>query len=170
MIRPDELLRRLTTVEFESDLVASTPRVLRHLLLKHDALRDLRKAYDSGCLLDEQLRTFVNDLLREGAACDRFPYQVALAAIAVMLEARFSLFAEEYLSDLSRIRSDRFSVAARVARECLAAHKQATGTDVRRFPPQGQIRGTCHWTMPGDSGNGEYEADVINEFESFDVA
>ena len=165
-----ELFQRIASVEFQADVVAPTPSVLRHLLRRRWEVRDLQIAYDSGCLLDEQLRTFVNGLLRESAACDRFPYQIALAAIAVMLESRFSLFAEEYLNDLSRIRSDRFSVAARVARECLAARKQATGTDVRRFPPQGPIRGTCHWTVPGDSGNGEYEADVINEFESFEVA
>jgi len=166
----NELLERISSVDFETGLVASTPRVLRQMLLRCPEVRALREAYDAGSLSDEEIRRFVDDLLRQGAACERFPYQTTLAGIAVMLEPRFTLFADEYLNDLARIRNDRFSTASRVARECIAVRQRATGTDVRQFPPQAEVRLTCNWTMPMDSGNGEYESRETNQYDCFRVA
>jgi hypothetical protein len=162
-----ELLERINSVDFETGLVASTPRVLRQMLLRCEEVRKLRDAYDAGCLPDEQIRSFVDRLLREGAASSRFPHQTALAAIAVMLESRFSQFADEYLNDLARIRSDRFSIAARVARECLDTRATRIGTDVRHFPPLGPIIMTYNWIEPADSDNGNsapHKADVYDSF------
>jgi len=166
----DQLLDRISSLDFEAELVASTPRVLRQMLLRCPEARALRKAYDTGSLSDEEIRRFVDDLLRLGAACDRFPHQTALAALAVMLEPRFTPFADEYLNDLARIRSDRFLIASRVARECIVARQQTTGTDVRHFPALAQIGGTYQWNMPMDSGYGAFETDVTDGFESFQVA
>ncbi len=166
----NELLERISSVDFETGLVASTSRVLRQMLLRCEEVLELRDAYDAGCLPDEQIRSFVDRLLREGAGCDRFPYQTALAVIAVMFESRFTQFADEYLHGLARIRSDRFSIAARVARECLDMRATRIGTDVRHFPPLAHIDGAYPWNMPMDSGNGEFEANVTDGFESFRVA
>lgn len=166
----DQLLEHIGSVDFEADLVASTPGVLRQMLLRCPEVRALREAYDTGSLSDEEIRRFVDELLRKDAACDRFPYQTALAAIAVMLEPRFTPFADEYLNDLTRIRSDRFSISSRVARECIVVRQRTTATDIRQFPPQAEVRLTCHWTMPIDSGNGKYESHESNQYDTFRVA
>ncbi len=167
---PAELLERLKSVAFEAEVVASTPNILRRILSRRVEIRELGKAYDSGCLPDDQIRNFVDDLLRAGAGNERFPYQTGLAAIATMLEPRFTKFAEEYLSDLARIRSERFSIASRVARECLAARKQTTGTDVRAFPALTEIVTTIKWMEPLDLDNDRTAARVSNVWNSFQVA
>lgn len=152
MITPDQLLRHLSTIEFEAQLVASTPRILRQLLLRRSEIHDLRRAYDSGCLPEEQIRGFVDELLREGTGSGRFPYEVALAAIAVVLEQNFSLFAGEYLNDLSRVRSGGFSIAARVARECLRERANRTGTEVGRDLPPPAMHDVSQWKTVPDYG------------------
>lgn len=164
----NELLERINSVDFETGLVASTPRVLRQMLLRCPEVRALREAYDTGSLSDEEIRGLVGDLLRQGAACDRFPYQTMLASIAVMLEPRFTLFADEYLNDLARIRNDRFLIASRVARACIAARQQTAGTDIRQFPPLGPIMMSCNWIEPAVSGNHGFapnNADVYGLFQ-----
>ena len=166
----DQLFDRIRSVDFEAPLVASTPRVFRQMLLRCPEVRELRDAYDAGCLPDEQIKSFVDRLLREGAGCDRFPYQTALAVIAVMFESRFTQFADEYLNGLARIRSDRFSIAARVARESIAARNRATGTDVRKYPPLGPIMMTSNWIEPADSGNGSFALHNADVYDSFQVA
>lgn len=166
----NELFDRISSEDFEAGLVASTPRVLRQMLLRRPEVRTLREAYDAGSLSDEEIRRFVDDLLRQGAACDRFPYQTALAAIAVMLEPRFTPFANEYLNDLARIRSDRFSIAARVARECLNTRATRIGTEVRDFPQQGPIRMAYNWIEPSDSDNGDSAYRNTDVYDSFKVA
>lgn len=134
-----EILERIASVEFEAEIVASTPRVLRELLRRSRDVIELRERYDGGFVADETLRGFVDLLLERGASCARFPHQIALSAIAVMLEDRFTAFAGEYLSDLARIRSDRFSMASRVAHECLRARMSATQNAHRVFPPVSDI-------------------------------
>lgn len=166
-----QLLERLRSDEFEVPLVASTPRVLRQTLLRCPEIRKLRDAYDAGCLPDEQIRSFVDYLMRDGARGDRFPYQVAVAAIAVMLELRFSPFADEYLSDLSRIRSERFSLASRVARECLDSRATRIGTNVREFCyPNTNVEMTVQWSTPVDSGNGQYVVGGTPAYPCFQVS
>jgi hypothetical protein len=167
----NELLERISSVDFESGLVASTPRVLRQMLLRCKEVRTLRDAYDAGCLPDEQIRSFVNRLLGEGAGGDRFPYQTALAVIAVMFESRFTQFADEYLNDLARIRSDRFWIAARVARQCLDSRVTRIGTDIRQFShPSTEVQMTVHWSTPADPQNGQYVVCEASESPYFQVA
>ncbi len=146
-----EILDRIASVEFEAEVVASTPSVLRELLRRRCEVIELRERYDCGFVADETLRGFVGSLLERGARCARFPYQIALSAIAVMLEDRFTAFANEYLSDLARIRSDRFSMASRVAHLCLRARKSATQNAHRVFRPVSDLSDlpfTCSWTEP----------------------
>jgi len=171
MTTTDELLQRVVTVEFEADVIASTPRVLRQMLLRCEDVRKLRDAYDAGCLPDEQIRNFVDRLLRKGAGGDRFPHQTALAVIAVMFESRFTQFADEYLNDLARIRSDRFSIAARVARECLDTRATRIGTDFQQFShPSTEVQMTVQWSMPPDPRNGQYVVRQASESPYYQVA
>jgi len=130
---PHELLHKLRSEEWDAEIVASTPSGLRRILHRRVEVRELRNAYASGCLDQEEIRSFVDELIRDGGATPRFPYQTALAAIAVMLEPCCSPFAEEYLRDLAAIRSTRFTFAAGVARDCKSARTDLIHTSVRDF-------------------------------------
>lgn len=129
----DELLDRIASLEFEAEVVASTPRAMRELLRRRHEVLELKKRYREGLATDDLLREFVNGLLQKDAGTGRFPYQTALAAIAVMLERCFTGFAKEYLTDLERIRGARFSMASGVARECLRVRAGASQNDTRLY-------------------------------------
>ena len=132
-MKVQDLLERVASEDFEAELVASTPAVLRKLLMRRSEIEALRRCYDDGSLSDDGIRDFVNQLLADGGGEEPFPYQVALAAIAVMLEERFSLFAEEYVRDLARVRSSSFALASGVAKESAAARHCRSGTSYRLF-------------------------------------
>lgn len=134
-----EDLEQLLAPDFEAQVVASTPRILRVRLRRSRAVQELRNQYDTGALPDESLRRFVNDLLRDHMNPDSFPYQIALATIAVVLEERYSQFSEAYLIDLARVKTGRLSTASRVARLCLAARSKRTRNETRILPPEGAI-------------------------------
>lgn len=127
----DSGLKHLLSPEFEASVVASTPRTLRIRLGRTDGVRALRQRYIEGTLTDRDLREFVNETLSKFAGCDAFPHQLALAAIAVILEPYFTEFAAEYLRDLARVRSARFAIASRVARLALDRRLRETATSRR---------------------------------------
>ena len=134
-----EDLEQLLAPDFEAQVVASTPRVLRLLLRRSRTVLELRKRYDEGALPDESLRRFVNELLRHHTDPDSFPYQIALAAIAVLLEDRYCQFSDAYLIDLARVKTGRLSTASRVARLCLKARLQCITNTTRVFDPETEI-------------------------------
>ncbi len=159
-----EDLEQLLAPDFEAQVVASTPRVLRLRLHRSRTVQELRKRYHEGTLPDELLRGFVNGLLRRHTDPDSFPYQTALAAIAVVLEDRFCRFSEAYLIDLARVKTGRLSTASRVARLCLEARLEHTTNKTHVFPPETAIEpnfqvrvvegsGRSSWnvTTPGES-------------------
>lgn len=135
-----DLFESMKRPEFEVDVIASTPRMLRSLLDRMPQVHQLRELYDGGFVSSDQIRRFVNSLLKEGREADRFPYQVTLAAIAVVLERRFTDFAEEYLTDLARLKSTRFAMSSGVAEACLRARRSIMNT-TKVFPLQ---RATYH--------------------------
>ena len=88
-----------------------------------------------------------------------------------MFESRFTQFADEYLKDLARIRSERFSIAACVARECLDTRATRIGTEVRQFShPSTEVQMTVHWSTPADPQNGQYVVCEASESPYFQVA
>ena len=133
-------LKRLLSPDFEAQVVASTPRIFRLRLRRSPEVRGLRRQYDEGTVSDELLRQFVNDLLRRHTDPDSFPDQSALAAIAVVLEDRFSPFSETYLIDLARVKTGRLSTASRVARLCLDARLSRPTNETHVFPPEAEIK------------------------------
>ena len=129
MNRDDPHLAVLLTPEFEVSVLASTPSLLRLRLRKSSQVAMLRERYDQGLLGEGELRFFVGQLLQQYPLPGVFPYQTALAALAVMLENRFTPFADEYLADLSRVRTARLAVASRVARLCLESRRRGTSNN-----------------------------------------
>jgi hypothetical protein len=165
-----EDLEQLLAPDFGAQVVASTPRILRLRLRRSPTVRELRKRYDEGALPDESLRRFVNGLLRQHTDPDSFPYQTALAAIAVVLEDRYAPLSEEYLIDLARVKTGRLSTASRVARLCLNARSQRPTNERHVFPPETEIElnfegrvtegsGRFSWNVPAP-GESTFETQV----------
>jgi len=123
MTKVRELLERITTPDFEITLVAATPGILRKMLLRKREVVQLRELYATGSFSDQQIESFVTELLEAEGSRKRFPYQVALAALATVLEDYFSKLAKEYIENLAGVRASSFSTAAGVARESLAARR-----------------------------------------------
>lgn len=128
----NELLERLLEPEWEADYVASTAEALRVLLRRSPEVHEIRKAYDAGAVTAATLRQFVQQLFTASSA-DSMPHEHALAAIAVVLEDRFTDFSEEYLVDLARVRTARLAMASRVARVCLRKRLRYARFDAKYF-------------------------------------
>ncbi len=136
----NELLERLLEPEWEADYVASTAEALRVLLRRSPEVHEIREAYDAGAVTAATLRQFVQQMLAASSA-DSMPHEHALAAIAVVLEDRFTGFSEEYLVDLARVRTARLAMASRVARVCLRKRSRYAKTEAKRFVvDEGNVR------------------------------
>ena len=127
-------LVELVLLDFEASVVTSSASGLRALLRKSPQLHRLRAAHRSGAVTDDNIRQFVDSLFGEFATFESFPHQVALAALAVLFENRHSPLAEEYLIDLSRVRTARLRMAASVARICLRNWSSLPKVKVKTFP------------------------------------
>jgi hypothetical protein len=158
-----EDLERLCSPDFEAQVVASTPRILRLRLRRCHEIRGLREQYDEGTLPDALLRQFVNGLLRRNRDPDWFPHQTALAAIAVVLEERFSPFSEMYLIDLARVKTGRLATASRVARLCLDARRMAPRNEMRVFAPEAEIEADFNGSVADGCGRYSWDQSVPDE-------
>lgn len=126
-------LLELVSLDFEASVVTSSASGLRALLRKSSQLHRLRAAHASGAVTDDSIRQFVDGLLSEFVAFESFPHQVALAAFAVLFEERHSPLAEDYLNDLSRVRTARLMMAASVARICRRNRSSLPNVEERTF-------------------------------------
>ena len=114
------VLERLKSDEFALSVgFLSTPGPLRRFLQKTKEVADIRAALEQGVVTDITLRAFVSNLMRDLRRGERFAHELALATLAVVLEMHPTVFAEEYLEDLSRLRVAEMSLCIRVARECV---------------------------------------------------
>jgi hypothetical protein len=114
------VLQRLRSDEFALSVgFLSTPGPLRRFLRQTEDVAAIRAALEQGAITDETLRAYVSSLMQDLRRGERFPHELAVAALAVALEMRPTEFAEEFLQDLSRLRLAEMSLCIRVARECL---------------------------------------------------
>jgi len=114
------VLDDLLSVDFEARAAAgANGSVRRKLLLRSPEVLRLREVRRSGALSDLGIRRFVGRLMAEFAPSQRFPYQNALSAIAVLMEGTHSVLGDEYLLDLARLDRPELTDAIEVARECL---------------------------------------------------
>ena len=115
-----ELLERLKSDAFAAEAVfLSTPGALRRFLVGTSEVRAVKQALRQGAITEDSLRRFVADLMTDLRRGERFPHEMALAAVAVVLEMRPTEFADEFLHDLSALRLSEMSLCIRVARESL---------------------------------------------------
>lgn len=137
------VLQQLTSDDFAvSAGFLSTPGSLRRFFHQAKEVAAIKEALRQEAITESTLRGFVSSVLRDLRCGERFPHQLAIAAIAVVLETRPTTFADEFLHDLSRLGLAEMSMCIRVARECLKhrvnlAHNK---TKVLRLPDDGFSR------------------------------
>ena len=126
------VLDRLASEEFA--LAAgflSTPSSLRQSLRHAKEVHEIHDALKQGAIDDDTLREFVSRLMQDFRRGERFPHQLALAALAVAVERRPTDFAEEFLHDLARLQIAELSTAIRMARECLKHRTSVAATTAK---------------------------------------
>jgi hypothetical protein len=122
-----QVLERLCSPEFLFQFAAaSTPQAIRDIIRRSDEFRLLREKYESGTIPDTGLKNWVNELLLTFWIGEVFENEIALCAVAVLLESYSTDFAEEYLSSLSKLQAPELSLAMGVANRCLRIRSQIT--------------------------------------------
>jgi hypothetical protein len=135
-----KLLDELTSDSFVLSVgFLSTPGTLRRFLLRSREVREVREALRQGAIDEDVIRAFVSRLLTGFRVGVRFEHEMALAALAVVLERRTTDFAEEFLLDLAKLRLAEMPLCIRVARECLKHRVTIAQNKAKIFPP---------WTSP----------------------
>jgi hypothetical protein len=115
-----KLLERLKSEEYAVEVGFLLPsRALRHRLLMTREVADLIEALADGAISEDTIRRFVAVLMADLRRGECFPHDLALAALAVVLESRPTDFAGEYLHDLAHLQLAEMGTSIRVARECL---------------------------------------------------
>jgi hypothetical protein len=131
-----ELLEALASEAFEVEVGHTLPpAALRARLGSLAEVKEVAIALQARRISEKTIREFLADLMAEFSPQRRFPYDVALAALAVVLERRPTAFADEFLYDLARLSRAEMPVSTRVARECL---KQRVNTVTRNQYRQGE--------------------------------
>lgn len=97
----------------------TTPTSLHRCLSIDDTVCRLKSAVADGKVTSEDIRQFVEELLRSFRSGQRFPHDITLAALAVILEASTLPIADEYIEELAGLTCVEMAMCSRVARECL---------------------------------------------------
>ena len=121
-------LERLASEQFVASVGAVTsPQALRRYFHRCDDVKSVRTALEKGQISEATIRWFVDGLMRHFVRGFQFPFEIALAALAVALETRQTKFADDYLLDLARLRDfSEMHVAPRVAGLCMTERGKAT--------------------------------------------
>ena len=115
-----KLLEELASEDFAVRLAfVSTGSALRACLQKTSEVAAVRDELRQGAISEQTIRQFVSRLMEDFRRGEHFVHENALAALCVVLERRFTDFAEEFLHDLARLQLAEMSLCIRVARESL---------------------------------------------------
>jgi hypothetical protein len=96
------------------------PSGFRLVLRRSDAVRRLTFAIRRGEVTEPMVRSFVSRIARSaGDGTGQIPGDLALAALAVALENIQQDYAEEFITNLAKLRIAGLATAIRVAKECL---------------------------------------------------
>jgi hypothetical protein len=135
----------------------STPGALRRFLSRTREVRDIRESLRQGAITEETIREFVSSLLVGFHAGQRFEHELALGALAVVLERRPTNFAEEFLLDLATLKLTEMPLCIRVARECLQ-HRVTIA--------QNKVKGFAPWPWPNELCSQEVSRDWLGSLDA----
>jgi hypothetical protein len=105
---------------------------LRTALSRSGEIADIRFALARETLSEDQVRVFVEGLLRGLKVGHRLEHDTALCAIAVALETVPGRFADEFLDGLAAVRATELGRPARVARESIKERRGLAKNQGRR--------------------------------------
>ena len=164
------VLERLKSEEFLVAVgFASTAGALRRILRRLGEVPAISKALRQGEITEESIRIFVSSIMRDFRSGEQFVHEVALAALAVVMETRPTPFAEEFLRDLSRLELGEMGLCIRLARECLK--RQASfADDASRVFTLGQTSNGTSFSAKSDERAQEMVPRISNEFVTCKVA
>lgn len=111
------VLHQLRNESFETVAGSiSTGEGLRDFLSQRPEVLNVRRALETGSIVLEEIQLFVQHLLQQFRANERFADDYVLAALAVVLESFPGRFADDFLCDLSALHIREIPLAPRVAR------------------------------------------------------
>lgn len=126
------VLDQLASVEFEVEVGPLLPSpLLRRRLRAMDAVRSVVEEMRKQVVTDDDIGAFARGLLANFVAGRRFDHDLALAALAVVLEDRPTPFASGFLDRLASLQLTEVATATRIAREC-SKHRSGTLADTTR--------------------------------------
>lgn len=123
----------------------SNPNAVHRALQRSVDVENIRLALRSGEITEETLRAFCASVLSELEFGRRLPHELALAAIAVVLETRPTSFAEEFVLDLARLDLSELPIAIRVAREACRERMVLPANKTRVFRLGDEETPTSEW-------------------------
>lgn len=131
-------LSKLISQEFRIRVGAvSSPAALRRYLMHCKEVRDARSALAEGRISEQGILRLTDTLMEDFHRGSQFPHELALAALAVVLESRRTKFAEDYLIDLARlVKISEMDIGPRVAGICLQAWHQVARVVKRSARPR----------------------------------
>ena len=118
-----KLLNDLTSIDFYVSLGSvSSAHALRRCLRRTNQVEQLELALRRNVVTEENIRAFVAELMRHFKRGKQFPHEIALAVVAVCLEARYTDFADEFLLELAKLDAyAEFALSPKVAKICRTA-------------------------------------------------
>ncbi len=141
-----KVLETLKTDEFAVRFsYISNPRAIHRALQRSEEVETLQLALRNGEITEEAIRGFSTALLRDLEYGQRFPNELAIAAIAVALESRPTSFAEEFVMDLARLELPELPIAIRVARGACQELLQLPGNKTKVFRIAEEEELTADW-------------------------
>jgi hypothetical protein len=113
--------------------ITNNVKAIHRALERSEEVDAARLALYQGQIDEEVLRRFVVKLLQEYRPGQLFPFDVAIAAVAVIVESRPTRFADEFLTKLSRLQRPELPVAVRIGRECERIQSRLAGNISRTY-------------------------------------
>ncbi|MBM4094160.1 MAG: hypothetical protein FJ276_32855 [Planctomycetes bacterium] len=111
----------------------ATPDALHNALGKSAEVKIARTALARGEVTEDSIRQFVAELLDHLQRNIHFPFEIPLAAIAVVLETWNSVFAEDFVTGLSQLERAEMPMSIGVAKRSVRRQKMQSGTNSRFY-------------------------------------
>ena len=164
------ILEQLTSDDFAVSAGSlSMPSSLRRFLQRTPEVAAVKEALKQEAITERTLRQFVSSLLQDLRRGERFPHELAIAALAVVLETRPTDFADEFLHDLARLELAEMSLCVRVARECLRYRSGLTRNMTKHFgvaPADGEAMWLGSWPGTRTPKSAGKETDITCKCEA----
>ena len=119
------ILERIKDEAFYDAIGYSLPaEIMAEVMQRTPEFRDFQTKYKSGQLTDDELVTYVQELMQVFRRGEKFRFDLTLAFLVVALERINTSFVRTFITDLSRVRISEIQLGPQVARLCMARRAQ----------------------------------------------